>query len=346
MARAVRVLQANAWYHVTARGIERRSIFADDRDRQHFLNLLQDWSERFRCRVNAFVLMQNHYHVLVQTLEPNLSRAMQWLNLSYGVWFNRRHRRVGYLFQGRFKAVLVEPESWGLSLSRYIHLNPVRIGMLGLSKAERRRQKLGLSGAPDPDLVRQRLDYLRTYRWSSYRFFAGYAAPPPWLHVKDVQRLGGSRTQEWARSYRESVEVAVREGSVATPWEEIRGRVALGSSQFLDRVRIALRGKSSTSVPSDLRARPGWKQIVTAVEGVKGVPWENFAGAYGDWGRDLALYLGRMASGLTLAELAAFARTGRTAVSMALRRFSCRLKKEKAIRKACAAARASLECEM
>ncbi len=98
---------------MTARGNEQRLTFRDDRDREHFLELLAQWVDRFRLRLHAYVLMPNHYHLLAETTEANLSQAMQWLNVSYTVWFNRRHQRVGRLFQGRFKSVIVESETWG-----------------------------------------------------------------------------------------------------------------------------------------------------------------------------------------------------------------------------------------
>ena len=108
MARPLRVDIRNGWYHVTARGNERRAVFRDDQDRRRFLELLEEWVERFGLRLHAYVLMDNHYHLLVQTPQANLSQAMQWLQVSYTVGFNRRHRRVGHLFQGRFRAVLVD----------------------------------------------------------------------------------------------------------------------------------------------------------------------------------------------------------------------------------------------
>src|SRR5215213_10512872 len=126
MARPLRLVRLGVWYHITARGIERRPIFKDDRDRARFVELLAELSERFRVRLLSYVLMDNHYHLLLELSQANLSAAMRWLNISYSVWFNRRHRRAGYLFQGRFKSVLVDPDSWGLALSAYIHLNPVR----------------------------------------------------------------------------------------------------------------------------------------------------------------------------------------------------------------------------
>ena len=105
MARPLRVDIEDGWYHITSRGIERRRIFTEDRERKHFLELLEEMSERYRVRVHAYVLMDNHYHLLIQTPQANASQAIHWLGVSYSVWFNRRHNRVGPLFQGRFKSV-------------------------------------------------------------------------------------------------------------------------------------------------------------------------------------------------------------------------------------------------
>src|SRR5689334_19785911 len=132
MARPLRISRAGIWHHVTARGIDRKDIFRRDADRWHWLELLPDLVELFRLKLHAYVMMSNHYHLLIETPEANLSPAIQWLQTSYSMWFNRQHDRVGPLFQGRFKSVVVEIDGWGLALSRYVHLNPVRIKPLEL----------------------------------------------------------------------------------------------------------------------------------------------------------------------------------------------------------------------
>ena len=110
MARPLRIQRTGCWYHIAAHGNLRRQIFVDDKDRRHFLELLEATVGMFSLRLHAFVLMSNHYHLLLEITEVNLSRSVQWLNTSYSVWFNRRHRRSGHLCQGRFKSVVVEPE--------------------------------------------------------------------------------------------------------------------------------------------------------------------------------------------------------------------------------------------
>jgi REP element-mobilizing transposase RayT len=111
MARPLRIERPGGRYHVTARGNEQKAIYRGERDRLHFLELLAELPERFGVRIHAYTLMDNHFHLLMETPEANLSRAMQWLSVSYSVWFNRRHNRSGHLFQGRFKAVLVEDDA-------------------------------------------------------------------------------------------------------------------------------------------------------------------------------------------------------------------------------------------
>src|SRR5436190_585375 len=123
MARPLRIEIPGGRYHLSARGNERRPIFRDERDRKHFLELLADLPERFGTRLHAYVLMPNHFHLLLETPEANLSRAGQWLNVSYSVWFNRRYQRSGHLFQGRFAAVIIQDDAGFQEVGRYVHLN-------------------------------------------------------------------------------------------------------------------------------------------------------------------------------------------------------------------------------
>ena len=134
-----------------------------------------------------------------------MSRAVQWLNVTYSVWFNRRQGRVGHLFQGRFKSVLVSREEWGLALSRYLHLNPVRLGKLGLNKSQQQRIRAGVAGGPRPAVVRERMALLRAHRWSSYRSYLGLTVKPEWLECDEILSLGGGQKGEQRRRYREYV---------------------------------------------------------------------------------------------------------------------------------------------
>jgi len=327
MARPLRVERAGAWYHVTARGNERSSIFRDDRDRRHFCDLLAELTERFRFALRAYVLMENHYHLMVETREANLSRAMQWLNVSYSVWFNRRHGRVGHLFQGRYKAIIVDRDAWAWSLSRYVHLNPVRVAAWGLDKEAQRRVKLGVGGIPDANTVRERIERLRRYRWSSYPAYAGLSKAPNWLGCDAVLDLqGGRRRDEQRRAYRDEVEATLREGLQESPWRRLIGQVVLGSQDFLRRLQIGLQGDDREQPAlRSMRARPGFAQVVAVVERLKGEEWGQFRNRHGDWGRDLVPYLGTSAGALKLRELGeACGGMDYAGVSMAVKRFAQR----------------------
>ena len=156
MSRQLRIEFPGAIHHVTSRGNERRNIYRDDRDRIRFLEILEEVVTLRRWVLHAWVLMSNHYHLLVETPEVGLSRGVKKLNETYAKWFNTRHRRVGHLFQGRFKNILVERESHLLELTRYIVLNPVRCGAV---------------------------KYAGDWKWSNYRATAGLTSAPPWLQT-------------------------------------------------------------------------------------------------------------------------------------------------------------------
>ncbi len=326
MARPLRIEIAGGRYHFTARGNERGEIFKDDRDRGHFLELLSRWPERFGVKLHAYVLMPNHYHLLLETPEPNLSRAGQWLNVSYSVWFNRRHERSGHLLQGRFKAVLIEGDGQFQEVGRYVHLNPVRVSSLGLSKAERRASRIGLAPAPSAEVVTRRLRVLRGWKWSSYRAYAGYEAVPTWLTSELLGKLSGGRTEKQRRAaLREYTESSLREGLPEKPWEHLIGGLILGSKSFAESLKIKGDPREQSRV-RELKKAVRWDSIVEAVEKVKGEQWKDFCDRHGDWGRDAALWIGRHAGRLKLRELAQ--RAGGldyTAIGAAVSRFGRRV---------------------
>jgi REP element-mobilizing transposase RayT len=309
--------------------------YHDDRDRLHWLELLGEMTASYGVRIHAYVSMSNHYHLLLQTPRANLSRAMQWLNVSFSIWFNKRHRRVGHLFQGRFKAIVVNPDEWALGLSRYVHLNPVRLGRLGLDKASQKLIRAGLGGKPEAEVVRERMRELRGYRWSSYRAYAGLANPASWLVWEWVLgRMAGGTGRRARAAYRAYVEEAVREGLDETPWEQLQAGVALGGTEFVGRIRSRLRGDPKEQPGlRELQGAPRFERVKAVVEQLKGDRWENFRDRRGDWGRDLALYMGRKRCGLKLAELGAAAGgIGYNSAGMAVRRFAAGLRQNRDLR--------------
>jgi putative transposase len=300
----------------------------------HFLELLSELPSRFGVRLHAYVLMDNHYHLLMETPEANLSRALQWLNVSYSVWFNRRHRRSGHLFQGRFKAVLIEEDSGFQRVGRYVHLNPVRVVGLGLDKRSRKTSGKGLGKAAEAEVVRQRLRLLRDYRWSSYPAVAGYRAAPEWLSLTPLRQLcGGRREPEQIAAVRRYTEEAVREGRSEQPWEGLVGGMILGSAEYAHQLLKGLKqNRREQPQLSQRKRRASWEEVIRAVEKAKGEPWNAFSQRHGDWGRDAAWWLGRHAGRMRLGELAK--RSGRcdyTTVGKAVSRFNQRLTRDRVL---------------
>jgi REP element-mobilizing transposase RayT len=184
-----------------------------DQDREKFLELLSRAVEQFHLRVHGYVLMDNHYHLLIETPHGGLNRALRYLNGVYTQTFNRRHKRVGHLFQGRYKAILVEKESYLLELSRYVHLNPWR--------------------------VRESQDPFE-YRWSSLGVYAGKVVRPPWLTITEVLAYFGNKGK---RGYQAFIGEGMKRG-LKTPWEEVRGQVVIGTEEFVEEVaKTHLRSK-------------------------------------------------------------------------------------------------------
>lgn len=337
MARPLRIQHQGGWYHVLNRGIDRGDIFRDDRDRAHFVQLLEVVGGRHGMEVHGYVLMGNHYHLIVRVPEGNLSQGMQWLNVSYSIWFNRRHGRVGPLFQGRYKSVPVGGGGWLYHLSQYVHLNPVRVRWLGLDKRGRRLEGLGLKGVANAAEADERLAVLRGHRWSSYRAYAGYERAPAWLKRGTIlERAGGKGEAERVARYRADVEGYVRGGYEERWATRLRSGLAVGTDAFIRRVKQGIgHVNREWSGKRELRHRRSFAEVVSAVEKVKGETWDVFSGRHGDWGRDLALRVARECTGMTLKELGqAAGGLDYGAVSEAVRRMEIRLKQEHAIKTA------------
>lgn len=287
------------WYHVASRGIERRAIFDTERDYKHFLELAEEMSGRYCVEVHAYCLMSNHYHLLIRTPLANASKAIQWLNVSYSVWFNRKRERVGHVFQGRFKSILIDDNgSWTLMASVYIHLNPIRVTGQGLGKLANEAEGAGLTVAGKEE-IRRRLKALREYKWNSYRVYCGYEKGAEWLRTEELLERGCGR-----REYRRYVQEHVTRGEEPDGFEDLRGRLAFGAVEFQEKVRRMVKGVTEEQPQRRwlVRAIPV-ERIVKLVEKKRGMSWEEFRERHGDWSRDLVLYLARRRSGLTLRQI-------------------------------------------
>ena len=333
MPRQLRHDVEGGWYHITTRGMFRKEIFENDRDREHFMELLALMVERYCVVLHAYVLMDNHYHLLIETPEANASRALQWLNLSYAAWFNAKHGRSGPVFQARFKSIPVDGEgSWALTCSVYIHLNPVRIRSLGQGKDDRAREKAGfMQEGPTAEQVKARLAVLRNHPWSSYHAYAGYAPKPDWLTCKRLWwHAGQKKDADPKADYRRYIEDYVRQGVEEGVFERITAALAIGGTSFIENLRRKVPRKAG----SETNAR-AWRRLLTfeavvqAVEQVKEESWQDFADRRGDWGRDLVLYVARSRSGRTLDELGTLSGMSKHGVSKAVQRMHVRLSEDK-----------------
>lgn len=224
MARPLRLEFAGALYHVTSRGDRREDIYESDIDRHCFLDLLGDVCDQFNWECHAYCLMSNHYHLLIETPDANLSKGMRQLNGVYTQSFNRANDRVGHVFQGRYKAILVEKQEYLLELARYIVLNPVRAKMVRAAK---------------------------DWPWSSYRATAGHKAAEQWLNVEWLLASFSDRKKEAYRGYAKFVSEGKKQPS---PWGELRNQVYLGNEDFVKEMVELIDGDIELSeIPSSQR---------------------------------------------------------------------------------------------
>lgn len=221
MARPLRIEFAGALYHVTSRGDGQEDVYLDDNDREIYIEVLRDVQQRFNWTIHAYCLMSNHYHLLIETPDSNLAKGMRHLNGVYTQKFNRSHKRVGHVFQGRYKAILVQKESYLLELSRYIVLNPVRAQMVRAAK---------------------------DWPWSSYRATAGLVKSEKWLTVDWILAAFSRKKAEAVKRYR----VFVSEGrNQPKPWNELRNQIYLGDEAFVEEMQCKIAPETSLSeIPS------------------------------------------------------------------------------------------------
>jgi len=210
MTRPLRIEFNGALYHITSRGNARQAIFLNEEDFTDFLEILNSVVKRYNFLLHDYCLMNNHYHLLIETPEGNLSKGMRQLNGLYAQRFNQRHQRVGHLLQGRYQSILVDKENYLLELSRYIVLNPVRAGM-----------------AKEP----------KDYRWSSYQGTSGYQKIPGLFTDWILSQFGEEKT---TIKYQTFVLSGIKETS---PLKEVKGQLYLGKKTFMDQIGHLLQGK-------------------------------------------------------------------------------------------------------
>jgi REP element-mobilizing transposase RayT len=216
MGRPLRIEYAGALYHITSRGNERKKIFLGDGDRKKFLGILEDYHDRYGILIHSYVLMDNHYHLILETPKGNLLKVMHGLNGGYTGYFNRKYGRSGHLFQGRYKGIIIEKDSYLIPLSRYVHLNPMRAKIV-----ERPEQ----------------------YRWSSYPGYIGKGKENGWVEYSWILSQFGSDRLRSKRKYRGYTEEALKK-NVKSPLKSLHSQVILGGEEFIKGIKGMLTGET------------------------------------------------------------------------------------------------------
>ncbi|MDI6889652.1 MAG: transposase [Thermodesulfovibrionales bacterium] len=236
MARPLRIEYDGAIYHVTSRGNAREHIYKDGEDRKIFLNILERVIKRYNWLCHAYCLMNNHYHSVIETLDGNLSKGMRQLNGVYTQLFNKRHHRVGHVFQGRYKAILIQKESHLLEVCRYVVLNPIRAKVV---------------------------KSLEGWKWSSYRATAGIEKPQSCLTTDWILGQFGTKAGLARQRYRKFVKAGIAEEPI---WAKVKGQILLGGDEFIKGFISYLRGREDIKeVPKSQRyiSRPSLDSMFT-----------------------------------------------------------------------------------
>jgi REP element-mobilizing transposase RayT len=219
VGRPLRIEYPGALYHITSRGNERKKIFLEDADKIKFLEILEDYHNRFNILIHSYVLMDNHYHLVVETPKGNLTKIMHGINGRYTGHFNRKYRRSGHLFQGRYKGILVDKDAYLVQLSRYVHLNPFRAKIV-----ERPEQ----------------------YRWSSYLGYIGKTGECTWVEYFWILSTFGTDLQTAKKKYQQYTEEGLRT-DIGNPTKDLYVQIILGGEEFIERIKGMLKGKPLSS---------------------------------------------------------------------------------------------------
>ena len=301
MARPLRIQFPGAFYHVTSRGNEQKNIYKSEQDREKFLSYLESAVERYGAVIHVYCLMSNHYHLLLETPNSNLSQIMRHINGAYTTYYNTKRKRAGHLFQGRFKAILVEKDQYATTLSRYIHLNPVRAG---------------ITAKPVE------------YDWSSYRFYTGSQKTPEWITTEFILGYFGRNNSSARKGYRKFVHDLVKQ-EYESPLKEVIASTLLGSIEFVKDVqeKYLFNAKNDRDIPAltELSKRKSIDEIRQVVD--------SEFGSDTRLAKKAMLYFCHKISGRKLKEIGMSFGIGESAVSLSSRRFRVMIAKDKTLKK-------------
>jgi putative transposase len=297
MARPLRITYPGAFYHVTSRGNERKDIFKSKGDREKILEYFESATKRYNAVIHVFCLMDNHYHLLLETPSGNLPRIMQHIDGADTTYFNVKRGRSGHLFQGRYKAILVEIDEYAKELSRYVHLNPVRAKMVKTPEK---------------------------YEWSSYQFYIGKKKSPEWLHRGFILGYFGNKDSIAQKEYRSFVS-AMFDKKYDNPIDEVVSSTILGSPGFIAFVKDKFISdkKPDKDLPAlkELVDKVSLKDIFAEVESVFGK--QTFLG------RNVKMFLCQRYTGEKLKDIGTYFGIGESGVSQACRRVKEKIRNDK-----------------
>jgi putative transposase len=281
MGRQLRIEYPGALYHITSRGNERKAIYLEEEDRLKFLAMLEDYHDRYGILIHSYVLMNNHYHLILDTPKGNLVQVMQGINGGYTGYFNRKYGRCGHLFQGRYKGILVEKDKYLVELSRYVHLNPVRASMV------KRPEE---------------------YKWSSYPGYIARWKEVSWAEYAWVLSKFGNDIKKSKEKYRRYVEEGLKEGIEETPLKAVQGQVVLGGEDFVEKIKRMVKGKELSSDILERKrfmALPNPSDVMKEVAKVFRADEEQLRekGRKDNTARKAAIYLVQRYSGLSNEEI-------------------------------------------
>lgn len=280
MSRPLRIEYPGAVYHITSRGNALENIYCDDQDRDNFLSVLGSVVKKYNWLCHTYCLMDNHYHLMIETLDANLSLGMRQLNGVYTQRYNRRHGKPGHLFQGRFKAILVDKETYLLELCRYVVLNPVRAGILE---------------SPDE------------WKWSSYLSTTGARQCPDYLTTDWLLGIFGSKKKTAQNQYKQFVAEGIKKDS---PWKKLEGQILLGREGFLDNLKALITDKENVKeIPK--KQRFAGRSSLSEIFRYRQVKEKSI--------RDSGIYEAHMRQGYTLKEIADYLDIHYTTVSKVVR---------------------------
>jgi putative transposase len=299
MARPLRLSFENAVYHITARGNRREPIFYYNDDRKVFLDKINETLLKYSFVCFAYCLMDNHYHLFLKTIHPNISDGMHYLNTSYTSWFKARHKVVGVLFQGRYKSLIVDENRYGVHLSAYIHLNPYRAGIV---------------------------EDIREYQWSSYPDYVGGAISPVEL---DTGLILGQFDNDQETARRKYKSYVIENRTMESPLKESYKGIALGGSEFLQSIKERIEGmgtKREVPETKDVRAYTTEEIIQKVMDEFSIGREEIFNKKRGNFFRNMTLSLLKQFTSMSLKEIGALFQMDYAAVSQACKRYEEKVK--------------------